>query len=98
MKVNKNKILNLLSSEDSEIRQLITKYIRNNYNLNFEIYIKVVSAFCGKIKFKLYDVEPTDYNFYTTAKSVLNDFNRKYIPYLLEEIKSFVNLIIKHNG
>ena len=52
LKEDKDKILEMLTSEDKEIRSLAVDYIRNNYNIDI-----VVPFFAGFLCY--YDLGPT---------------------------------------
>ena len=83
LKEDKDKILEMLISEDSELRKLAVNYIRNNYNIDI-----VVPFFTGFIGYD--DLDQTQ-----TAEWQLTfiraGFNSEFIA------ENLINAIIEHN-
>lgn len=83
LKENKDKILEMLTSEDLELRKLAVDYIRNNYNIDI-----VVPFFAEFLWY--YDFEPTQ-----TAQWQLSFIEEEYGDAFM--IENLINAIIEHN-
>ena len=83
LKEDKDKVLKMLMSTDSELRKLAVDYIRNNYNIDI-----VVSFFAEFLWY--YDFEPTQ-----TAQWQLSFIEEEYGDYFM--VENLINAIIEHN-
>ena len=82
LKEDKEQLINMLTSEDKEIRKLAIDYIRNNYDINI-----IVPFFAEFLWY--YDFEPTQ-----TAKWQLSFIEEYGDDFMIENL---VNAIIEHN-
>lgn len=83
LKEDKDKILEMLISEDSELRKLAVNYIRNNYNIDI-----IVPFFAGL-------GSNCDLDKFNTAEWQLNLIRVGYDDEFM--IENLINAIIEHN-
>ena len=83
LKEDKDKILKMLMSTDSELRELAVDYIRNNYDIDI-----VVPFFEGFLYYS--NFEPTQ-----TAQWQLSFIEEEYGDAFM--IENLINAIIEHN-
>ena len=83
LKEDKEQLINMLTSEDKEIRKLAIDYIRNNYDINI-----IVPFFAEFLWY--YDFEPTQ-----TAKWQLSFIEEEYGDEFM--VENLINAIIEHN-
>ena len=83
LKEDKEQVINMLTSEDKEIRSLAVDYIRNNYDVDI-----VVPFFAEFLWY--YDFEPTQ-----TAQWQLSFIEEEYGDYFM--VENLINAIIEHN-
>lgn len=84
LKKDKNKILEMLMSEDSELRKLAVDYIRNNYDINI-----VVPLFLGFSQDydNLEQTQTADWQLSSIEEGYDDDFM----------VDNLINAIIEHN-
>ena len=83
LKKDKDKIVEMLTSKDLELRKLAVDYIRNNYDVDI-----VVPFFAEFLWY--YDFETTQ-----TAQWQLSFIEEEYGDYFIAE--NLINAIIEHN-
>lgn len=83
LKEDKDKILEMLTSKDLELRKLAIDYIRNNYDIDI-----IVPFFAEVIGY--YEL-----NQIQTAEWQLNCIREEYAPKFM--IENLINAIIEHN-
>ena len=83
LKEDKDKILKMLMSTDSELRKLAVDYIRNNYNIDI-----IVPFFAGL-------GSNCDLDKFDTAEWQLNLIKVGYVHKFM--IENLINAIIEHN-
>ena len=83
LKEDKDKILEMLMSTDSELRELAVNYIRNNYDIDI-----IVPFFAEVVGY--YNLDKTQ-----TAEWQLSCIREGYVHKFM--IENLVNAIIEHN-
>ena len=83
LKEDKDKIVEMLTSKDLELRKLTIDYIRNNYNIDI-----IVPFFAEFLWY--YDFEPTQ-----TDKWQLSFIEEEYGDEFM--VENLINAIIEHN-
>ena len=83
LKEGKDKILEMLTSKDLELRKLAIDYIKNNYDIDI-----IVPFFAEVIGY--YEL-----NQIQTAEWQLNCIREEYVPKFM--IENLINAIIEHN-
>ena len=83
LKEDKDKILEMLTSKDLEIRELAVDYIRNNYNID------IIVPFFEEV------VGYYELNQIQTAEEQLNCIIEGYVHKFM--IENLINVIIEHN-
>lgn len=95
MKVNKEKILNSLSSKDSEIRKLVKKYLISNYKLDFYLYKGLYAN--GDIGWEFYSDKFILMICSMSALQML-DLIVNTDVFSIEDIQDFIILLEEYNG
>ena len=98
--MDKDKLINFLTSDDKEIRKVGLEIIKNNFELNFDFYQEVKYDFLFSYTLtqnnSSYFTVPAKQNIYEVLKSELAYFNTDYNSY--KRIEELVNIIIEYNN